>query len=592
MAKLTRTQKFAELRESLANDKESSLATKDLSSYQNKLNSLTEQLSPFNSPESVEVKPIVEEEEETNPKYTWNDFEETTPIEELVNSFKTTEVDKHIEAIKNEAQIWNSIQEIHESPVNEIKVEEENTQKEEVAELEQEPTTFNDYSVFTPSSTIEEAYKQAEEKAKEEEKEEVEVETKQEEAQIVEEDNKQEEAQLVEEDTKQEEPFLGFYNPNKTKEEEKEEPIPTGKTVEEVQDIIFDDTQEKVEEEPAVTNDEFSFVDALDAAEEVVNEENKEEPVAEETSVVEETKPVVEQANVVEETKPEETTQETATFNDYSVFTPSSTIEEAYKQAEEKANEEVSVEEVKEDKKELSTDDLLKEIDSFDTLYAEAKVDEPATENETPVIEDVVMNHEIDHSNDVINSYINDTMDEVDSYNKMNGEQTIGQLTNHMVNEIRHREETAEQQEEFEEVSEENDEEFSNTVSMEISKIMDEIAANEEAEEVEQQKEEPVQEEPVKEEHPVLTKSLEEENDDTVVEIKNLNELEAEPVRDTVSSTIPFVVTTDDDDEIEEDEEEEGSNTILNIILIVLIIILVVVLGLIVFYILKTKGII
>ena len=56
MAKLTRTQKFAELRESLANDKESSLATKDLSSYQNKLNSLTEQLSPFNSPERVEVK--------------------------------------------------------------------------------------------------------------------------------------------------------------------------------------------------------------------------------------------------------------------------------------------------------------------------------------------------------------------------------------------------------------------------------------------------------------------------------------------------------------------------------------------------------
>ena len=563
MAKLTRTQKFAELRESLANDKESSLATKDLSSYQNKLNSLTEQLSPFNSPERVEVKPIIEEEEETNPKYTWNDFEETTPIEELVNSFKTTEVDEHIEAIKNEAQIWNSIQEIHESPVNEIKVEEENTQKEEVAELEQEPTTFNDYSVFTPSSTIEEAYKQAEEKAKEEEKEEVKVETK------------QEEAQLVEEDTKQEEPFLGFYNPNKAKEEEKEEPIPTGKTVEEVQDIIFDDTQEKVEEEPAVTNDEFSFVDALDAAEEVVNEENKEEPVVEETSVV-------------EETKPEETTQEPITFNDYSVFTPSSTVEEAYKQAEEKANEEVK-EEVKE---EISTEDLLKEIDSFDTLYAEAKVDEPVKENEVPVIEDVVMNHEIDHSNDVINSYINDTMDEVDSYNKMNGEQTIGQLTNHMVNEIRHREETAEQQEEFEEVSEENDEEFSNTVSMEISKIMDEIAANEEAEEVEQQKEEPVHEEPVKEEHPVLTKSLEEENDDTVVEIKNLNELEAEPVRDTVSSTIPFVVTTDDDDEIEEDEEEEGSNTILNIILIVLIIILVVVLGLIVFSILKTKGII
>ena len=39
-------------------------------------------------------------------------------------------------------------------------------------------------------------------------------------------------------------------------------------------------------------------------------------------------------------------------------------------------------------------------------------------------------------------------------------------------------------------------------------------------------------------------------------------------------------------------DEEDGSNTILNVILIVLIIILIAVLGLIVFYILRTRGII
>ena len=49
---------------------------------------------------------------------------------------------------------------------------------------------------------------------------------------------------------------------------------------------------------------------------------------------------------------------------------------------------------------------------------------------------------------------------------------------------------------------------------------------------------------------------------------------------------------TGEEEVIEDDDDEEGSNTILNIILIVLIIVLLAVLGLIVFYILKTKGII
>ena len=81
-----------------------------------------------------------------------------------------------------------------------------------------------------------------------------------------------------------------------------------------------------------------------------------------------------------------------------------------------------------------------------------------------------------------------------------------------------------------------------------------------------------------------------EEKTEDVIEIKNIAEMESEPVKDTVSSTIPFVVASSDEDEIE-DDEEESPNTVLNIILIVLIVALIAVLGLIVFYILKTKGI-
>ena len=153
-----------------------------------------------------------------------------------------------------------------------------------------------------------------------------------------------------------------------------------------------------------------------------------------------------------------------------------------------------------------------------------------------------------------------------------------------------HLEENTTEQENTVEQTEE-DENFSNTVSMEISKIMDEISTQEEpVNPLNEQIEEPVVNKPDME-HPVLAKKLEEQEEE-VVEIKNLKEIDIEPVTDaTISSTIPFIVSNDDDDEYDVDEDE-GSNTILNIILIILIIILVAVLGLIVFYILKTKGII
>ena len=59
MARLTRTAKYADLREQLANDKEENVASQDLSSYQNRFDNVQDTLS-FN-PKKEEPKPTQQE---------------------------------------------------------------------------------------------------------------------------------------------------------------------------------------------------------------------------------------------------------------------------------------------------------------------------------------------------------------------------------------------------------------------------------------------------------------------------------------------------------------------------------------------------
>ena len=70
MAKLTRTQKFADLRDSLANDKEPSLSTKDLSVYEDRLTNLTGERLEKQEQESVR------KDLDDDPKYIWTAFDE------------------------------------------------------------------------------------------------------------------------------------------------------------------------------------------------------------------------------------------------------------------------------------------------------------------------------------------------------------------------------------------------------------------------------------------------------------------------------------------------------------------------------------
>ncbi len=528
MPRLTRTQKFAELRESLANDKESSLQTKDLSNYEDRLNSITELLTPqkpvqesFPAPEAkkedrpaeagLSKRPLIEE---PDPKYTWTDFEET-PIESLVENFRSDELEEQIEEIKKESDIWHNKQEASAIPAASSEKKDEtsavvNTESAEEAVVG--TVVQSAVSVETP------VYK---------------------------------------------DPVI-------------EAPVNKAPLIDEA---LYTSSYMQTEETPV------------------------------ETQVYE---------TPLEETAPKEE-------KTLGLYRPSPEIEALYKEAEEKMKEEEALAssaetEEKADQADEKTADS-EDAAVFDDVFVEEPIEielpETAQEEKSELesmVDEFVDNHAVVHE-EKTNSYISSMMDEVSKYNQANGDMTISQIASNMVHEVRHPGEEITQEAslqpkpvEEEKTAEElkkQDDEFSNTVSMEIAKIMDEIdtmelkqeseapAIIEEPVRQEPVKTEPVKEQPAVEEHPVLAKALEDEYaEEEVVEIKNLTELEAEPVRDTVSNTIPFVVATSDDEEEIEDDDEESSNTILNIILIVLIIVLVAVLGLIVFYILKTKGII
>jgi len=242
-------------------------------------------------------------------------------------------------------------------------------------------------------------------------------------------------------------------------------------------------------------------------------------------------------------------------------------------------------------------------------VYEEPVVTEPVYEEPIvaePIIEEPIVAEPIEDEeplnfeslfDDQAKSVLKETIEEVKEYNQNDGVKNIEEITKQMVDDIRHpeaREEIVDQEEEviapIDTLAQ--DEEFSNTVSMEITKIMDQLDSTKPNPVIDEKVEEEKEESDFLKSYFNVDDSLvNNNNNNDGIEIKNLNELEPS---DEISDTIPFMISNGEvEDEDEEDyDEDEGSNIVLNVILIVLIVILLAVLGLIVFYILKTKGII
>ena len=192
---------------------------------------------------------------------------------------------------------------------------------------------------------------------------------------------------------------------------------------------------------------------------------------------------------------------------------------------------------------------------------------------------------------EVNNGYVDETLAEVEEYNKNDGQKTVEEISKTLIENIRHN------KEEKEAIKAEDD--FSNTVSLEIDKVLNELSINNSTVNLENVLDNeivaPVEIKPEEFaekladtiEHPVLAKAKDEEP----IEIMPMEETFKQEVLD---DTIPFVM----DDVKEEDEEEveyyddEKPNKILNIFLIILIVILLAILGVIAYYILYAKGII
>jgi len=284
-------------------------------------------------------------------------------------------------------------------------------------------------------------------------------------------------------------------------------------------------------------------------------------PVVEPTPVVE-VKPVVEEVKqeINKEFKPEEANSD---FFEFLNSLDTTNLEKDIQESIESVPEEVIIEApIKEEEIVNEYKDSIEDIAKLiqqDNIEINGDI-EPVVEEEKPIIN---------------NDFINNAINEVNDYNKNDGRKTIDELSSQLVEAVRHPENSG---------LFKSDDEFSNTVSLEIDKVLNEIKA--EAANVVKQ----AVEEAVKEETKVVAdiKPNTAEVVDDGLEIKPMEETLRQDVLD---DTIPFVMNAEEQNAVEE-LEDEGPNKILNIILIVLIVILLAILAVIVYYILYAKGII
>ena len=195
-------------------------------------------------------------------------------------------------------------------------------------------------------------------------------------------------------------------------------------------------------------------------------------------------------------------------------------------------------------------------------------------------------------------SYVQQLFDDVKNYNKENNQKDIAEFSNDIIDELRHQDALVRNNAS----SFEQDGDFSNTVSLEIDKVLNEIG-NENVvsvdpalvvgsipntEELEKTAELAFNEAEVK----ALNAASEEVDNKEPVIIKNLSEMQNENL---LEDTIPFSMNSEPEkEELDEEEDldiEDNTSKALNVILGILIFVLIAVLGVIVYYILYYNGI-
>ena len=564
MARLTRTQKFAALREELANSSEQTTVNNDLNKYQDKLNSLQSASENVEKNEEYDIK--------VEPLPTFNEVKEEVKEEEKKvenDFFADFNLDSINEAI--DKIVKQNVEIIDNSDNNDNKVEEKEPVVEEVKPVEVE----NINSLIDQTlDELTEVIGEIEEKVEPE----VEVELVTEEEPIVVPERIEEPYNYIEQDyadiaellKKEVLELNGPVEPVKEEEEVIVEPelkeltnldtLIDGLVVEEeiaLPNLDIPEVNEIVEEEPELQ--ELPSLDSL--IDNLAVEEDNAEEVALPDLDIPEVNEVIEEPIVNEEIV--ETTED--------VVLPDLDLPEVNELIEEPVVEEVP---------ELVEQPVASENVTLPEVDA-PKIDEPVVEE--PSVEPA----DVD-----VNSLLDKTLEEVADYNTQAGRLTVDENLNSLIEDVRHGG--------FNDDKE--DDEFSNTVTLEIDKVLSEInlepVVETPAVSVEEVLEKTVEVDPIdvkRDEaaekladtiaHPVLTKALEE----SPVEIKTLDETFTKDLSTTATLSFKKNEIAEDDDDYYYDDDKP--NKVLNVVLIVLLVIFLIIVGVIVYFLLLAKGI-
>ena len=507
MARLTRTQKFAALREELANSSEQTTVNNDLNKYQDKLNSL----------QSASNKETQEKKEEfdvsVEPLPTYNEVKEEVKEEEKKvenDFFADFNLDSINEAI--DKIVKQNVEIIDNSDNNDNKVEEVEPVVEEVKPVE----------VENINSLIDETLDKLTEVIGEiEEKVEPEV-----------------EVELVAE----------------------EEPIVVPERIEEPYNYIEQD-----------------YADIAELLK----------------------KEVLELNGPVEPVKEEEVIAEPEIIVPERIEEPYNYIEQDYADIAELLKKEVlelngPVEPVKEEE-EVIVEPELQELTNLDTLIDGLVVEEEIAlpNSDIPEVNEIVEEEpNVDPSDVDVNSLLDKTLEEVADYNTQAGRLTVDENLNSLIEDVRHGGFN----------DDEEDDDFSNTVTLEIDKVLseinlepvtgptvslDEVLDNTvEVDPIDAKREKAAEKLADTLTHPVLTKTLEE----SPVEIKTLDETFTKDLSTTATLSFKKNEIAEDDDE-DYYYDDDKPNKVLNVVLIVLLVIFLIIVGVIVYFLLLAKGI-
>lgn len=501
MARLTRTQKFATLREELANSSEEEIVNNDLNKFKNKLDSLKD--ASENKKEDYDIK--------LEPLPTFNEI------------------------------------------TKEIK-------EEEVPETKIEDAFLAEFDFDNINDAIDKIVKQN--------------------VEILGEDklNKTDEFKPVLDDKKEEVENIFQQVKNIIPSEEHIEDLPENHEIK-VDDKVSEENNASIKEDTIVIDKQDDK--ELETSNEI-NNKTEENNANNDTNI-----PSLESKKEVEEVKPLVIPQrEEEPFN---------YIEQNYEDIASLLKKELIelngvIEPLKETKKELEIEDLnLKPVNKDiikDNLEVKLDIPDIAKKNESEI--EIETQKDNDKANKDISSLLDSTLKEIATYNNQAGRMTVEQISNDLIEEVRHNNYT----------NDKEDEEFSNTITLEIDKVLNEIKAEPTSSiDIDNVLDNTSSIKPIEiSSKDAATKLADKinlndlkDNKENVVDIKSIDETFTNNIVDDTKTLSFKKDDIDDDDNYYYDDDKP--NKVLNIVIIILMVIFLIIVGIIIYFFLLAKGI-